>query len=129
MRIRTKLIAARERLRQKIRHRISDDFRALMDGPGGSSRHWCGNPDADGDQGGKKTTIRVLPDEEFRSAEAPANCLKCGRASRRAVWAKRTTTGFTRVGGQCCKGRSARSDRPGSRYAVYVYSGDHSRSL
>ena len=36
-----------------------------------------------------KATIRVLPDEEFKSAEPPATCLKCGRASTaEALWAK-----------------------------------------
>jgi prolyl-tRNA synthetase len=36
-----------------------------------------------------KATIRVLPDEEFRSAEAPATCMWCGRPSTgEAVWAK-----------------------------------------
>jgi prolyl-tRNA synthetase len=36
-----------------------------------------------------KATIRVLPDEEFRSAEAPTSCLKCGKsATAEAVWAK-----------------------------------------
>ena len=36
-----------------------------------------------------KATIRVLPDEEFRSPEAPAACLWCGRPSQaEAVWAK-----------------------------------------
>jgi len=36
-----------------------------------------------------KATIRCLPDEEFRSAEAPTTCLKCGRAATsEALWAK-----------------------------------------
>ena len=36
-----------------------------------------------------KATIRVLPDEEFRSAEAPKRCLKCGEPSvSEALWAK-----------------------------------------
>jgi prolyl-tRNA synthetase len=36
-----------------------------------------------------KATIRVLPDEEFRSSPAPAKCLWCGRpAVSEAVWAK-----------------------------------------
>jgi prolyl-tRNA synthetase len=36
-----------------------------------------------------KATIRVLPDEEFRSREAPATCMWCGRPSAgEAVWAK-----------------------------------------
>ncbi|MGH7518354.1 MAG: proline--tRNA ligase [Gemmatimonadales bacterium] len=36
-----------------------------------------------------KATIRVLPDEEFRSAETPTTCMWCGRPSTsEAVWAK-----------------------------------------
>ena len=36
-----------------------------------------------------KATIRCIPDEEFRSAEAPTTCLKCGRsATSEALWAK-----------------------------------------
>jgi prolyl-tRNA synthetase len=36
-----------------------------------------------------KATIRVLPDPEFRSAEAPDRCLWCDRpAVSEAVWAK-----------------------------------------
>lgn len=36
-----------------------------------------------------KATIRVLPDEEFRSSEMPAVCMWCGRPSTaEAVWAK-----------------------------------------
>ena len=36
-----------------------------------------------------RATIRVLPDEEFRSPEAPVACLWCGRPSQaEAVWAK-----------------------------------------
>ena len=36
-----------------------------------------------------KATIRVLPDEEFQSPEAPATCLWCGRPSQaEAVWAR-----------------------------------------
>ncbi len=36
-----------------------------------------------------KATIRVLPDEEFRSVEAPQRCLKCGgTATAEALWAK-----------------------------------------
>jgi prolyl-tRNA synthetase len=36
-----------------------------------------------------KATIRVLPDEEFRSPMAPTTCVWCGRPSvAEAVWAK-----------------------------------------
>jgi prolyl-tRNA synthetase len=87
------LIAARERREaNSIRHKISyGDFRELMEGKGGFVyAGWCGSPECEASiKEETKATIRVLPDEEFRSAEAPANCLKCGRASTaEAVWAK-----------------------------------------
>jgi prolyl-tRNA synthetase len=87
------LIAARERREQNsIRHRISyDDFRELMDGKGAFVyAGWCENPECEAQiKEETKATIRVIPDEEFRSAEAPATCLKCGRpATVEAVWAK-----------------------------------------
>ena len=87
------LIAARERREHNsIRHRISyDDFKELMNGKGGFVyAGWCGSATCETEiKDETKATIRVLPDEEFRSAEAPATCLKCGRAaSAEAVWAK-----------------------------------------
>jgi prolyl-tRNA synthetase len=87
------LIAARDRREQNsVRHRISyDDFRSLMDGAGGFVyAGWCGSSECEAAiKEETKATIRVLPDEEFRSAEAPTECLKCGRASvAEAVWAK-----------------------------------------
>jgi prolyl-tRNA synthetase len=87
------LIAARERREQNsIRKRISyDDFRSLMDGKGGFVyAGWCESPECETQiKEETKATIRVLPDEEFRSAEPPATCLKCGRPSVvEAVWAK-----------------------------------------
>ena len=68
-----------------------DDFRQLMEGPGGFVyAGWCGGEACEQEiKTETKATIRVLPDEEFRSAEAPATCLKCGRAaSAEAVWAR-----------------------------------------
>jgi prolyl-tRNA synthetase len=36
-----------------------------------------------------KATIRVLPDEEFRSPQVPATCMWCGRPTvTEAVWAR-----------------------------------------
>jgi prolyl-tRNA synthetase len=75
-----------------VRERISyDKFRELMDGDGGFVyAGWC--EDAACESAIKeetKATIRCLPDEEFRSADAPASCLKCGQAaSVEALWAK-----------------------------------------
>jgi len=87
------LIAARKRREQNsIRHRISnDDFKELMNGKGGFVyAGWCGSAACETEiKNETKATIRVLPDEEFRSAEAPATCLKCGRpATAEAVWAR-----------------------------------------
>ena len=87
------LITARERREQNsVRGGITyDRFRELMDGEGGFVyAGWCGDPACEEQiKNDTKATIRVLPDEEFRSAEAPTACLRCGRpASAEAVWAK-----------------------------------------
>jgi prolyl-tRNA synthetase len=51
---------------------------------------WCGDAACEAAiKEQTKATIRVLPDEEFRSPEAPAACQWCGRPSvAEAVWAK-----------------------------------------
>jgi prolyl-tRNA synthetase len=87
------LIAARERREaNSIRERVSyDTFRQLMDGDGAFVyAGWCGDPACEAAiKDETKATIRVLPDEEFRSAEAPPQCLKCGKEARaEALWAK-----------------------------------------
>jgi prolyl-tRNA synthetase len=87
------LAAARDRMdRHSVRGDITyDRFRELMDGEGGFVfAGWCGDPTCEAQiKDETKATIRVLPDEEFRSAEAPRRCLKCGRDSvTEAVWAK-----------------------------------------
>ncbi len=75
-----------------VRNRISyDEFRQLMDGQGGFVyAGWCGDAACEAAiKDETRATIRCLPDEEFRSAEAPTSCLKCGRASTvEALWAK-----------------------------------------
>jgi prolyl-tRNA synthetase len=87
------LTAARERMdRNTIRERISyDRFREIMEGDGAFVfAGWCG--DRACEQAIKeetKATIRVLPDEEFRSAEPPTHCLRCGAAATaEALWAR-----------------------------------------
>jgi len=87
------LIAARERREQhSVRERITyDRFREIMEGPGAFVyAGWCGSAQCESQvKEETKATIRVLPDEEFRSAEAPTSCLKCGKsATAEAVWAK-----------------------------------------
>ena len=87
------LAAARDRMdRHTIRGDITyDRFREVMEGEGAFVfAGWCGDPACEAQiKDETKATIRVLPDEEFRSGEAPARCLKCGRAAAtEALWAK-----------------------------------------
>jgi prolyl-tRNA synthetase len=87
------LVAARERMdRNTIRERISyDRFKEIMDGDGAFVfAGWCGSGDCEQKiKEETKATIRVLPDEEFRSAEAPTHCLYCGKAATvEALWAR-----------------------------------------
>jgi prolyl-tRNA synthetase len=89
----TMLIDARERREQNsIRGGITyDRFREVMEGDGGFVyAGWCGDPKCEtAIKEETKATIRVLPDEEFRSAEPPKTCLKCGKQSTaEALWAK-----------------------------------------
>src|SRR5688500_12894890 len=87
------LTAARER-REANSHRGAityERFREVMDGDGGFVyAGWCGAGACEAQiKEETKATIRVLPDEEFRSAEAPTHCLKCGQAATaEALWAR-----------------------------------------
>ena len=68
-----------------------DRFRQIMEGEGAFVyAGWCGDGACEAKiKEETKATIRVLPDEEFRSAEAPSRCLRCNRpATTEAVWAK-----------------------------------------
>jgi len=63
----------------------------VMEGPGAFVyAGWCGDPKCEAAiKEETKATIRVLPDEEFRSADPPKTCLKCGGPStNEALWAK-----------------------------------------
>jgi prolyl-tRNA synthetase len=87
------LAAARARLEaNSIRERISyDRFREVMDGPGAFVyAGWNGDPAVE--QRVKeetKATIRVIPDPEFRSPEAPTRCLVTGEpAKHEVIWAR-----------------------------------------
>ena len=75
-----------------VRERISyDRFRELMEGQGAFVyAGWCGSAACEAQvKEETKATIRVLPDEEFRSAEAPTHCLKCGASTTtEALWAR-----------------------------------------
>jgi prolyl-tRNA synthetase len=66
-------------------------FRELMDGDGAFVyAGWCGDAACEAQiKEETKATIRVLPDPEFRSPEAPSACLRCARpAIAEALWAK-----------------------------------------
>jgi len=68
-----------------------DRFREIMEGEGAFVyAGWCGDGACEAAiKEETKATIRVLPDEEFRSPDAPRTCLKCGRPSTsEAVWAR-----------------------------------------
>jgi prolyl-tRNA synthetase len=68
-----------------------DRFREVMDGEGAFVyAGWCGSAACEAAvKEETKATIRVLPDPEFRSPEAPRTCLKCGQvAAHEALWAK-----------------------------------------
>jgi prolyl-tRNA synthetase len=87
------LTAARDRREaHSVRGPISyDDVRALMEGEGAVVyAGWCGDPACEATiKEETKATIRVLPSEEFRSAEKPTKCLRCGRpALDEALWAR-----------------------------------------
>jgi prolyl-tRNA synthetase len=68
-----------------------DELRQLMDGQGGFVyAGWCGDAACEATvKEDTKATIRVLPDEEFRSADPPEVCVRCNRPSMaEALWAK-----------------------------------------
>ncbi|HEX2191400.1 MAG TPA: proline--tRNA ligase [Longimicrobiaceae bacterium] len=66
-------------------------FREILDGEGGFVyTGWCGSAECEAKvKEETKATIRCLPFEEFRSAQAPGTCIVCGGESvAEAVWAK-----------------------------------------
>jgi prolyl-tRNA synthetase len=74
-----------------IRGATKAQFLAHIDGAGGFVYGgFCGSVACEAEiKEQTKATIRVLPDEEFRSPEAPAACMWCGsRSVAEAVWAK-----------------------------------------
>ena len=86
------LEAAKERREAaSLRGATKDQFIERMAGEGGFVyAGFCGSAQCEAEiKELTKATIRVLPDEEFRSARAPATCMWCGQASvTEAVWAK-----------------------------------------
>ncbi|HUG02221.1 MAG TPA: proline--tRNA ligase [Longimicrobiales bacterium] len=80
--------------REANSHRGVEDygrFREIIEGDGGFVyAGWCGSADCETKaKDDTKATIRCLPSEEFRSADAPQSCLVCGgAATAEAVWAR-----------------------------------------
>jgi prolyl-tRNA synthetase len=68
-----------------------DAFAERMDEEGGFIyTGWCGSAECeDAVQDATRATIRAIPDEEFRSQEAPTTCIHCGGDSEtEVVWAQ-----------------------------------------
>jgi prolyl-tRNA synthetase len=88
------LAAARERREKNSTRGVTKaqflELMQLATGGGFAYGGFCGNPGCEAEikeQTG--ATIRVLPDPEFRSKEAPRNCMWCGAPSiAEAVWAQ-----------------------------------------
>ncbi len=88
------LLAAAKARREANSHRNVTSyaqFKEIMEGPGGFVyAGWNGDPAIEAKvKEETKATIRVIPDPEFRSAEAPRTCLVTGEPARHEViWAK-----------------------------------------
>jgi len=88
------LLAAALRRREEGSHRGAidfDTFKERLESHGGFFfAGWCGEPACEERvKEETKATIRVLPDEEFRSPTTPDSCMVCGgRATAEAVWAR-----------------------------------------
>lgn len=88
------LYEAAARRRDENSHRGVGDydrFREIIENEGGFVyAGWCGSEGCEAKvKSDTKATIRVLPSEEFRSAERPARCIACGdEAETEAVWAR-----------------------------------------
>ena len=84
--------AARERSeKNSIRGATKAQFIEFMKGGGGFAYGgFCGDPSCEAEiKQQTNATIRVLPDPEFRSKEAPRTCMWCGAPSvTEAVWAQ-----------------------------------------
>lgn len=92
-RMQTDLLEAARARREanSIRGATRQQFLDYMEAGGGFVyAGFCGSNDCEAQiKEQTKATIRVLPDEEFRSVPAPATCMWCGRPSvAEAVWAK-----------------------------------------
>ncbi len=88
------LLAAAKARREANSHRNVTSyaqFKEIMEGPGGFVyAGWNGDPAIEAKvKEETKATIRVIPDPEFRSVEAPTTCLVTGEpAKHEVIWAK-----------------------------------------
>lgn len=88
------LLEAAKARRERNTHRGVTDFARfaeIIEGDGGFVfAGWCGSAMCEEKvKGDTKATIRVLPDEEFRSPTPPESCLVCGSAAQHeVVWAR-----------------------------------------
>ncbi len=87
------LDAARERREAgSLRHpKSKQEFIDFIEGGGGFVyAGWCGDPAVEAEiKEVTKATIRVLPDAEFRTGDAPTRCIWTGReAVAEAIWAR-----------------------------------------
>jgi prolyl-tRNA synthetase len=67
-----------------------DRFKEIVEAGGFVYAGWNGDPAVEARvKEETKATIRCIPDEEFRSAEAPTRCLVTGEPARHeVVWAR-----------------------------------------
>jgi prolyl-tRNA synthetase len=86
------LAAARERMDARTYRGVDsyDRFKEIVEAGGFVYAGWNGDPAVEARvKDETKATIRCIPDEEFRSAEAPARCLVTGEpAKHEVVWAR-----------------------------------------
>lgn len=84
--------AALQRREENTSRGVTDygEFQELISDRGGFVfAGWCGDAECEAKtKEDTKATIRVLPDEEFRSPEAPSTCLCGSDAQREALWAR-----------------------------------------
>jgi prolyl-tRNA synthetase len=84
-------ISRARREANSLRGATKDQMIAYLEGGGGFVYSgFCGRGQCEAEiKEQTKATIRVLPDEEFRSSAVPANCMWCGKPRvTEAVWAK-----------------------------------------
>ena len=84
---------AKKRREENSHRGVTDwnEMKEILDGPGGFVyTGWSGDPEVEKRAKDElKATIRVIPDEEFRSASAPTKCIGGGGASKmEVIWSR-----------------------------------------